>query len=482
MNCQIFFFDLLCSYFMKILFYSTNSNKFDCKTFKINSFPTCKMEFDELVNCFPEHEFFVVTQTPGMFLIDLFDDGSFSKSVKVKYFVINSDESFSAEKFSETILKINPDVAIAVSFWTTPFDWLFIKDSLVADILNSNGIKTYCTTNETSFISFDKNLTNQKVNELISNKKIKNLKIPKSIYVHHELFCSEKNKINVQENVYKEYIFSEIKKLNFPVIIKDNYCTSSYGMEVATSYNQVISFLNSKRNNSDRIIQEYIEGINFGTEIYSSKNKNKLIHHVLSPFIFSTNKYGITSPKQSVKIGPIKNPKFKISKLKKSLKQLACELKFCGITQVDLILKNDEWYLLEINSRVSGMSKTYASSMNKSLLQILTELTQEKKLKSIFERKNQKENLVINFKVPIQTENQMEEISKIKNVKYVNQLHNLEAKQDREKGFCEIVLGNTKNFEQLKLIFDDFVNENKLYVDETLLQGAYDLFNLLKKF
>ena len=83
MNCQIFFFDLLCSYFMKILFYSTNSNKFDCKTFKINSFPTCKMEFDELVNCFPEHEFFVVTQTPGMFLIDLFNDGSFSKSEKV---------------------------------------------------------------------------------------------------------------------------------------------------------------------------------------------------------------------------------------------------------------------------------------------------------------------------------------------------------------------------------------------------------------
>ena len=48
---------------------------------------TCKMEFDELVNCFSEHEFFVVTQTPGMFLIDLFDDGSFSKSEKVKYFV-----------------------------------------------------------------------------------------------------------------------------------------------------------------------------------------------------------------------------------------------------------------------------------------------------------------------------------------------------------------------------------------------------------
>ena len=37
-------------------------------------------------------------------------------------------------------------------------------------------------------------------------------------------------------------------------------------------------------------------------------------HFVFFPFIFSTNKYGITSPKQSVKLGPINDEKFFISK------------------------------------------------------------------------------------------------------------------------------------------------------------------------
>ena len=64
-------------YEMKIIFYSTNSNHFDCNTFKISSYPTCKEEFEKLVLNFPQHEFFVVTQFPGMFLIDYFENGKF---------------------------------------------------------------------------------------------------------------------------------------------------------------------------------------------------------------------------------------------------------------------------------------------------------------------------------------------------------------------------------------------------------------------
>ena len=468
---------------MKILFYSTNSNHFDCNTFKISSYPTCKDEFEKLVLDFPHHEFFVVTQFPGMFLIDYFEKGKFLKSEKVNYYVLNSEEEIDAKSFAKIILNFNPDVAVAFSFWLNPFDWLSLKDSMVAEILNSNGIKTFCHSTKTCSICFDKNFTNQKLNELISNKKIEKLKIPKSVYVHHELFFSERNKNEIKENVYKEFIFSEIQKLNFPVIIKDTCGVSSYGMEVATTYNQVISFLNSKRNNSDRIIQEYIDGFHFGTEIYSCYKKNNLEknHFVFSPFIFSTNKYGITSPKQSVKLGPIKNSKFKIDELKKSLVQLASEFDFCGITQVDLIFKNDSWYLLEINPRLSGMSKLYSVLIEKSLPQIFVNLIENnfdfnfENEKTFLQETNN--NCAINFKLPILSEKDFERVSKISNVKYLNQLHNLCAKQEIEKGFCQIILSSKKSFTDLKFLFEEFINENKNIIDEDLLQDAFELFN-----
>lgn len=470
---------------MKILFYSTNSNYFDCNTFKIFSYPSCKSEFEKLVLDFPQHEFFVVTQFPGMFLIDYFEDGKFLKSEKVNYYVLNSKENFDAQSFSKIILNFNPDVAVAFSFWTNPFDWLSLKDSMVAEILQSNGIKTFCNSTKTCSICFDKNFTNQKLNELISNKKIRKLKIPKSVYVHHELFFSHRNKNEIKENIYKEFIFSEIQKLNFPVIIKDTCGVSSYGMEVATTYNQVISFLNSKRNNSDRIIQEYIDGFHFGLEIYSSYKKNSLEknHFVFSPFIFSVNKYGITSPKQSVKLGPVNNSSFKIEELKNDLKLLANEFDFCGITQVDLIFKNDSWYLLEVNPRLSGMSKLYSVLIEKSLPQIFVNLIENNidenlKNEEYFLQENfSKNNCAINFKLPILSEKDFEKISKNQNVKYLNQLHNLNSKQEREKGFCQVVLSSSKNFDDLKILFDVFIIDNKDVIDEDLLQGAFDLFN-----
>ena len=473
---------------MKILFYSSNSNYFDFNTFKIFSYPTSKMDFEKLQNDFPQHEFFVVAELPAMFLIDLENNGTVEKSKNVKYFIYNSEEKICVEDFSKKIIEYNPDVAIPISFWVNPFDWLSIKDSMIADCLQTNGIKTFCNSTLTSQICFDKNSTYQKMQELISNNKIENLKTPKSVYVHHELFWAERNRNELKENIYKEFIFSQIKNLNYPVIIKDNFGVSSYGMEVATSYNQVVSFLNSKRNNSDRIIQEYIDGLHFGTEIFSTSgfsnstenNFSEKNHFVLSPFIFSTNKYGITSPKQSVKLGPINDEKFFISKLKKSLLQLATEFNFSGITQVDLILKNDQWYLIEINPRVSGMSKTYSVTLEKTLLEIFMELFFfDKNAENDFERIFEKNNFAINFKIPLLEKNQFDELSKNPNVKYLNQMENLIAKQEREKGFCQVVLNSNNSFEELKNIFNDFINKNENIIDKDLLQGAFDLFKLI---
>ena len=136
-------------------------------------------------------------------------------------------------------------------------------NGIIAEILQTSGIKTICHPSKTALECFDKNKTH---NFLSTNK----YKVPNSVYVHHELYWGERNKLEVKNNVYKEYVHHNIKTLKFPVVIKDTVGLSSYGMEVATTYNQVISFLSSKRNNSDRIIEEYIEGLQFGTEIHGT--------------------------------------------------------------------------------------------------------------------------------------------------------------------------------------------------------------------
>ena len=442
---------------MKILFYSTNSNHFDGNTFKIKTIPSCKTQWEQLCNIYPEHEFIVITQLPAMFLLDLENNSVKDPCSKIKYFITRKE---SPNEIAELIKSYNPDIAIAVSFWVNPYDWLPINDGIIAEILQKNGIKTICHPSQTSLDCFDKNKTHQ----LLSSK----YNVPNSVYVHHELYWAERNKIEINKNVYKEYIHHKIKNLRFPVVIKDTVGLSSYGMEVVNSYEKVISFLSSKRNNSDRIIEEYIEGLQFGTEIHGTKGKY-IVHN---PYLFSVNKYGITSPKQSVKIGPISDKKYKIKELKKSLNKLAKELNLSGIAQVDLVFSDNKWYIIEINTRISGMTPMYAIAQNTTIHSILTEIALNK-------LKKQKLNYTINFKLPILTETQMQLIKNEPFIKYINQIHNLNAKQEREIGYCEIILGGTKTrqelIKQLNLFFEKYPN----LIEPIFAENANKLIQLL---
>lgn len=442
---------------MKILFYSTNSNHFDGNTFKIKTIPSCKTQWEQLCNIYPEHEFIVITQLPAMFLLDLENNSVKDPCSKIKYFITRKE---SPNEIAELIKSYNPDIAIAVSFWVTPYDWLPINDGIIAEILQKNGIKTICHPSQTSLDCFDKNRTHQ----LLSSK----YNVPNAVYVHHELYWAERNKLEVKNNIYKEYIHHKIKNLRFPVVIKDTVGLSSHGMEVVNSYEKVISFLSSKRNNSDRIIEEYIEGLQFGTEIHGSKGKY-IVHN---PYLFSVNKYGITSPKQSVKIGPIFEKKYKIKKLKQILKNLAKELNLSGIAQVDLVFSDNKWYIIEINTRISGMTPMYAIAQNTTIHSILTEIALNK-------LKKQKLNYTINFKLPILTETQMQLIKNEPFIKYINQIHNLNAKQEREQGYCEIILGGTKTKKELVTCLNNFFEKYPNLIEPIFAENANKLIQLL---
>ena len=403
---------------MRIIFYSTNSNIFDEENFKIKVMPKNAATFSNFCKAHPEHEFFCVTQKPGMFLPEKTDgshDAVFTLP-NVHYLPLETN----TDTFAGTVAALKPDMAIAMTFWIEPYDWLPVSDAILGEKLKAAGIRTICHSVETALICFDKWRTHNELARL-------GFKVAAAVFCDHDLyFCAGSNK-EVLRNVYKESVLAQIRGLRLPVIIKDTTGLSSYGMTVAHTYGEVAGYLNSKRNNSNRLIEEFISGRQFGLEIYGLPGA----YTVLPPFEFSVNQYGITSPKQSVKYGPCELP----AELREMMLKLAEGLGLCGAAQVDLILDDDgKWHIIEVNPRLSGMTYTYAAACGLSVFEMMYKACVEKNPLP------QPAPFVMSLKLPLMTENEMSEILQLSGVKLLNQTNDLAAKQEREKGFCECII------------------------------------------
>ena len=397
---------------MRIVFYSTNSNIFDEVNFKINVLPQNQLAFQNLKKAFPQDDFFCLTQKPGIFMPE------------ESSCILPKDAS--TDDFVNEIMALKPDLVLAMTFWIEPYDWLPVSDALVAEKLRELGVRTICHSVQTGLVSFDKWRTHNELARL-------GFKVSPAVFCDHDLyFCAGSNK-EVLRNVYKESVLAQIRGLRLPVIIKDTTGLSSYGMTVAHTYGEVAGYLNSKRNNSNRLIEEFISGRQFGLEIYGVPGA----YTVFPPFEFSVNQYGITSPKQSVKYGPCELS----AELHEMMIRLAEGLGLCGAAQVDLILDdNGEWHIIEINSRLSGMTYTYASWLGMSVFELLYNTVVECPRSGCIETTAELNKFVMSLKLPLMSENQMKEILKIPGVRLLNQTNDLAAKQEREKGFCECII------------------------------------------
>lgn len=401
---------------MRIVFYSTNSNVFDENTFKITVMPSNASAFKEFCAVHPEHVFFCVTQKPGMFLPDL--NGSHSDGLlpNVSYLPLETD----TDTFTEAVLALKPDLAIAMTFWIEPYDWLPVSDAIVGEKLKAAGVRTVSHSVQTALVCFDKWRMHNEMARL-------GFEVAAAVFCDHDLyFCAGSNK-EVIRNVYKESVMSQIKKLRLPLIIKDTTGLSSYGMTVVHTYGEAAGYLNSKRNNSNRLIEEFITGRQFGLEIYGEPGN----YSILPPFEFSVNQYGITSPKQSVKYGPCELPE----DLREMMLKLAEGLGLCGAAQVDLILDDKgKWHIIEINPRLSGMTYTYAAACGLSVFEMMYKACVLK------ESLPHPAPCVMSLKLPLMSEVEMVEISRLPGIKLLNQTNDLAAKQEREKGFCECII------------------------------------------
>ena len=391
---------------MRIVFYSSNSNHYESQNYENTIIPSFDKLWQDFCALHSQDDFFAVSQEPAFFMPQ-------NECIKL-------DENADLQTFVQKISELKPDLVIALSFWVTPYDWLCVKDALIAQELRLKGLKTICHSVKTASLCFDKYQT---MNFLEAN----NFAHAPGIFVDHDLYFCAGNQNEVRENIYKKSVLSQLKNAQYPLIIKNPVGLSSYGMTVVHDYSQVYGYLNSKKNNSSRLIEKYLEGEQFGAEIYGSDGK----YTVMPPFRLSVNQYGITSPKLCRKEGPVTDEKYDIKGLCSELERLAVALELNGFAQVDLVWSGGKWYIIEINPRLSGMTTTYAAAANLNLYEYLYRAVTDHNLPKL--------NPVINKKLELMTTIQLEELSKKDEVLFIWQIKNLAALQERERGYCEVI-------------------------------------------
>ena len=471
---------------MRVVFYSSCSNHFDPKIVHIKTLPSWAQEWGRVAAAFSQHKFVIATMLPAMFLLDYDKDGVLRPDDGIERVALKGG---GAEKIAEQILALRPDVAVAASFWITPYDWLGLEDAMVADILRGQGVKVVSHSAAAQAICFDKKSASDFL-------RANGFSCAKSVYVDYELFWAERKKSEVCHNVYREYVFRQIERLSFPVIIKDTVGLSSYGMEVVHTAGAVKNYLESKKFNSNRLVEEFLDGPQFGTEVHVTKRADGGIIvnqdcaasvDVFPPLLYSVNQYGICSPKQSVKLGPLTMPRFKCDELKSELERLARLLDFEGIAQVDLVFHKDKWHIIEINPRLSGSSAAIALIKGKTLPRILTDFAlaaagqggESVPPKEDLWKKNPP--LYLNIKFPNLTPEQMEALYALPYVHYLCQTDNDAAKQRREMGFCEILIGGSPKPDDLLLQLKEIEEKFPKIIEPAFFDTAKKMLAFLLK-
>lgn len=423
---------------MKTVIYSTNTNEFEKKDFIIEQSPRCAEYFNKCTQKYTSSEIILALKQPGTFLLDLNleKDSKYPENLKI-YFL----KGKSAEEIAVEIIGLKPDLAVQATPWIEPLDWLPLQDCLIAEILSEKGIKTSGHSVKTAMTCFDKRRSRD---FLLAN----GFNAAKSVYIHHELFRIERGRPEIINNPYQELVFSRIKKMRFPLIIKDTFGLSSFGMDVVKTFPMAKNILISKKNSGDRLAEEFLDGPQFGTEIHGTPGN----YTIFPPFMFSTNQYGITSPKQSVKIGPVLNEKYNLKEFYRTMNLLAEKLELNGIAQVDLVFHEKKWYVIEINPRLSGLTPAISSSAGKSIPELLLDAASGRN------EKNPEMKYVADIKFPVVSSEMQKKLYEADGVLFVRQMLNKKARQRREEGFCEVVLGGRNSIQELKA---DLENLNK---------------------
>ena len=338
----------------KIVFYSSNSKRRD-KNSNCTVFPKWAEQWDDMAERHPDCEVTLVVQLNGRYFLDICNGELIQKPKKVKLVTLPMEAKL--PEFVEAVSALAPDIAVAMTGPVSGYDWNGIRDASIADALRRKGIDTICYPVETALDCFDKWRSHQ---VFVRH----GFQTPHSLYIHHELFCSDKQSKTCTGNVYQEYILYEIQKSTMPVVIKSTTGSSSMGIYVAKNYEDAKKYLMSDQFMEDVIVQEFLDGDEYSAEVHGARGR-----YFVSPIyqVFDANGRGLKDPlgMTTLKYGPVMKAELHIEEIRRELLRMAEIMDFSGIMNIDLIFVKGEWYIFEVNNRWSGVTSLTTASQGR---------------------------------------------------------------------------------------------------------------------
>lgn len=338
----------------KIVFYSSNSKHRD-KSSNCTVYPKWAEQWDQVAERHPECEITLIVQLNGRYFLDIKDGVLSYEPSKIKVKVLPMEAKL--PEFIGAVAEEGPDIAVAMPGPVSGYDWNGLRDACIAEGLRKKGIDTICYSADTALDCFDKWRTHQVL-------KAAGFRIPDALYLHYELFKTDKLGEACTGNVYQEYILWEIKNMDMPLVIKSTTGSSSMGIYIAKSYEDAKEYLLSDKLTEDVVLEQFLEGEEYGAEVHGDRGE----YYVSPPFrIFNTVPGQLNDPlgATTLKYGPILDPDLHIEEVRSELKRMAELMKFSGIMEVDLVLVKNEWYILEVNNRWSGLTTLITASQGR---------------------------------------------------------------------------------------------------------------------
>ena len=355
----------------QIVFYSSGRNELPPPGIDgIQFFPERASMWDELAKCLPDASISVWFTPPGEFAADM-GNADTNETIsaykparspeRVAYRFLDGTES--AEEIAVKIAETHPDVAIAFSIPIMPYDWSALRDAMVGEELRRRGIKTISHSTGFALDSFQK----EKCTAFLRKN---GFHAAGSVMVQNSLFHAHVTDPSIPQNVYREYILREIRKLRFPVVIKPTVFSGSVGFTVSQDFDDAVKVLDEWKPDSDILVEEKIDGEIFGIEIYGAEGQ----YHVTEPVIFSVDGAAAADALDIVKEGPVTDEKYNIPHLKAEMIRMANLYGLNGFAQADLIFSQGKWYIIEINPRYTLMSDLSAAIEGKDVISLYGEL------------------------------------------------------------------------------------------------------------
>lgn len=266
------------------------------------------------------------------------------------------DENLTCDEIVSVLLEWNPDVVISISL---P-DNNSMRDALIKEKLRDKNIP---------MIMHPIDATNILCNkwDTISFLRNNNYPVSNSFLISGDLL----SKRSIEYLSYKEMIINKANGMKFPLIVKPLWDSMSLGILKLSTIEDFSSWLDKNAPDTDIIVEEFLNGELFGMEVVGCSGS-----YYCQPLIqkCTSKKDNDFVPFDHIRFGPVTNEKFNIQKLEKQMTLIAESLGLLGSAEFEMIFYEEEFYIIEINPRVSGLTNLSSTISNNNIYDQLIDI------------------------------------------------------------------------------------------------------------